>query len=185
MNLFRLAFTLSGLALLGGGLSSCLKEPEYSTTPEISFDNIRVNRSYPLINGQIDPKGQPTDTVTITLRYQDGDGDLGLNQSEVDSPPYKGTRFANNYFVQPLIKNPQTRKYEAASFTDNGTFDHITTLTDDKKSPIKGTLVRKLFYNYGDLFTAGQTVRFQISIVDRALHESNVVTTDSIVIKPR
>ena len=192
MKLFRLALTLGGLALLAGGLSACLREPSYSTTPEISFDNIRVGRSYPKDSkGNIDLKGIPTDTIVVTVRYQDGDGDLGLNQAEVKLPQYTYP-LSLNYYVQPLLKNPATRKYapltlagQTAPFTDNGTFDHPTTLTDSKTLPIKGTLTRKLFYNYGDVFIAGQTVKFQVSILDRAMHKSNVILTDSIVIAPR
>ena len=192
---------MGGLSLLAGGLSSCLSEPTYSSTPAIDFDNIRVVRVYPKnALGQIDLKGQPTDSVLVTIRYQDGDGDLGLNAADQTLPQFKfPARFSKNYFIEPLVKNRATNKYQSlASITDStvanpvykrgnyyGTFDRITALTDNKSAPIKGTLTRSVNFNYGDIFTAGQTIKFRVSIADRATHISNIITTDSIVIAPR
>lgn len=178
------------------GLSSCLKEPEYSTTPAISFNSIRVSRYTPT-----NPREQVRDTFYITINYQDGDGDLGLTVKErdADATKYSG-RYYNNYFIEPFIKNPVTRKYEPLSVVGtppggggsytagsyNGLYQHPSADTDTKAAPLKGTLTyRPQVFGLGETFAAGQTVRFQISIADRALHESNVIMTDSVVIKPR
>lgn len=181
MNLFRLTLAAGGLLLLGSGLSSCLKAPEYSTTPAISFNSFvlrRVNFS--------NPKQQPIDSAFITINFQDGDGDLGLNQAE-----RRGTKDSINYYIEPFIKS-NTGKYVstvALGLTKtgdfNGTFDHPTAITDGKAAPIKGTLRRTIGFGYGDYFTAGQTIRFEISIADRARHLSNTIRTDSAVVAPR
>lgn len=179
---------MGGAALLATGLGGCLKAPEYSTTPSISNNNVRVQRYTPT-----DPQGQRIDSVFITINFQDGDGDLGLSADESKVAPYAyPSTFNNNYFVEPLVKDPKTGRYVSTVSLGlttpgayNGRFDHITGLTDSKTAPIKGTLTRTVAFGYGDVFTAGQVVRFNVSIADRALHLSNTIRTDSIVIAPR
>jgi hypothetical protein len=192
MNLFRLAFSVGGLGLLAGSLSACLKAPEYSNTPSISFNSIQDIRIQPKAKG-----GQPLDSIRLTINYQDGDGDLGLSTDERAKPPFdfqKGTnRFYNNFFVEPFVKNPATRKYESlvskgltTAGAYNGAFPHPTTTTDSKAAPIKGTLTyAPIAFGLGDIFQPGQTVRFEITIADRALNLSNTITTDSVIIQPR
>ena len=190
MKSSRLLLSLSGLALLATGLSGCLEAPEYSTTPSISNNNVRVRRFNP-----VNPGEQRTDSIFITINYQDGDGDLGLSGTESNVPPYAyPSLFNNNYFVEPLVKDKQTGKFVTPIDPTtgqlllpgqyNGRFDHITGLTDKTDAPIKGTLTRTLAIGFPDLFQANDVVRFDVSIADRALHVSNVVRTDSIVIQP-
>ncbi len=198
MKSFRLFLSLGGLALLAAGLGGCLKAPEYSTTPSISNNNVRVSRFNP-----VNPGETRRDSIYITINYQDGDGDLGLSEQESKVAPYAyqnadGTinKFNNNYFIEPLVKHPGSTRYESpiilpngggplALGAFNGRFEHITGLTDSKDAPIKGTLTRTLSLGYGDYFNAGDSVRFNVSIADRALHVSNVVRTASIVIAPK
>ncbi|AMR29106.1 hypothetical protein A0257_19755 [Hymenobacter psoromatis] len=178
---------MSGLALLATGLGGCLKAPEYSTTPSISNNNVRVQRYK-----YADPKQQPIDSVFITINFQDGDGDLGLTAAESQVAPYAyPSIFNNNYFVEPFLKDPKTGKFVSTVIAlgrtmgeYNGRFDHITGLTDSKTSPIKGTLTRTIAFGYSTPFSAGDVIRFDVSIADRALHLSNTIRTDSIVIAP-
>ena len=198
MKSFRLFLSLGGLALLATGLGGCLQAPEYSTTPSISNNNVRVSRFNP-----VNPGETRRDSIYITINYQDGDGDLGLSAEESKVAPYAyqnadGTlnKFNNNYFIEPLVKHPGSTRYERPVVDSlevlvllrlgafNGRFEHITGLTDSKDAPIKGTLTRTLSLGYGDYFNAGDSVRFNVSIADRALHVSNVVRTASIVIAP-
>ena len=194
MKFSRLFLSLGGLALLGTGLGGCLQAPDYSTTPSISNNNVRVSSFKSTI-----PGGQSIDSVYITINYQDGDGDLGLSGDESKVAPYAyPSLFNNNYFIEPTVKyvgtttyvapilqytiTPTTPGTPAAPGTFNARFDHITGLTDSKTAPIKGTLTRTFAFGRGDYFNAGDVVRFDVSIADRALHVSNVIRTDSIVI---
>lgn len=186
MKLFQLLATLSALGATAASLSACKKEPSFSTTPSISFKSLRRVRNNPA-----DPKAQPTDTIFVTVNYQDGDGDLGLNSDEQGSPPFVGTRFANNYFIKPLVvhKDGTLEGIDLAGngvdFEDNGTFFHISDAAGDKSLPLRGTLTRQLYYNLGDILPVNQPLCFQVSIADRALHESNVILTDTFRIPPR
>ena len=192
---FRLAFSIGSLGLLAASLSSCLKAPEYPVTPSISFNDIQVIRLQPKQAG-----GQPLDSIRMTINYQDGDGDLGLSSDEQKVAPFKFrnpdstyNKFNRNFFIEVFIRNPATGKYEmrvtktpAAPAGYDGAFPHPTATTDSKAAPIKGTLTyAPLAFGLGDIFQPRDSVRFEITIADRALHVSNTITTRSVYIKPR
>ena len=183
MNLFRLISEACSAGLLAVGLSSCLAEPNYSSTPEISFDNIQ----------QIHLNGiSPHDSIALTIRYQDGDGDLGLTSDEVSnkSGAYYGTRYANNFFVVPYVKSngkfvtlASTGRFPTyTEATYYSRFDHITGTADKRSLPIKGTLVWSQSFFPLSPFLPGEEVQFQVSIADRAKHESNTIMSSSVFI---
>jgi hypothetical protein len=194
---FRLALSIGSLGLLAASLNSCLKAPEYSTTPSISFNNIQIKRA-PSVKGS-----QPLDTIRITINYQDGDGDLGLTSAEQKVAPFTFrnpdstyNKFNNNFFIEAYVRNRTSSRYQllVTKSTTNpalyagydGAFGHPTTSTDSKAAPIKGTLTYKpIAFGLGDVFQPGDSVRFEVSIADRALHVSNTITTSSVYIAPR
>ena len=188
---FRLALSLGSLGLLAASLSSCLKAPEYPVTPSISYTDIQVIRI------QQQAGGQPLDSIRMTINYQDGDGDLGLSPDERKSPPFdfqKGTnKFYNNFFVEPFVRNAATGRYESLVSKGittpgayNGAFPHPTATTDSKAAPIKGTITyAPVAFGLGDTFQPRDSVRFEITIADRALHTSNTITTRAVYIRPR
>ena len=54
-----------------------------------------------------------------------------------------------------------------------------------KAAPLKGELRYKLpVLIEGTKLRAGQVLRFEISILDRGLHQSNVITTPNVVVGP-
>jgi hypothetical protein len=187
---FRLAFSVGSLGLLAASLSSCLKAPEYPVTPSISFNDIQDIRI------QKAKGAQPLDSIRMTINYQDGDGDLGLSEDDRKNPPFdyqKGANmFYNNFFIEPFVRNAATGKYESlvskgilTAGAYNGAFPHPTTTTDSKAAPIKGTITyAPLAFGLGDIFQPRDSVRFEITIADRALHVSNTITTRSIFIPP-
>jgi len=183
MNLFRLAQTAGLLSLMTVGFSGCLSAPTYSNTPEISFESISRQRH--TINGSI------VDSIFITINFQDGDGDLGLTQAEATVAPYTPRYYGANFYATPFVKN-STGKYDSlktvrpdlflrkSSYYDR--FDHLSTTTDTKASPLRGTLRRAYAFLYGSPFLPNQEIRFTVSIFDRALHQSNEIETSTILI---
>lgn len=180
MKRFRLL--LAGtLGLLTLGLGSCLKAPDYPVTPEISVDDNSV------VLKHYTNTSQPIDSVFITIRFQDGDGDLGLSSAESAVAPYAyPSRFNNNYFIEPYVKVGSDfvslvslGRTTAGAY--NSRFEHIATTSENHSAPIKGTLTRVYAFAYRTLYQPGEEARFQVSIADRALHESNTVTTSSVV----
>ncbi len=131
-------------------LTACKKdENEFSEVPEIEFVSIT-----PSVVDQF------TDPVTITLRYKDGDGDLGENDAD-----------ARNCFI---TDNRIGIEYEY----------RIRQLAPDGASiPIQGTLDVQLGgQGITDTAAATQSTSFTVVVRDRAGHQSNAVTTGSITI---
>jgi hypothetical protein len=177
---------VAGLLSLGAGLTGCLNEPSYPNTPAIEFDNIRLQR-FPVANSTV-----PIDSVYITVRFQDGDGDLGLNTVEAQSAPYGSKdRAAVNYINTAFIKNPNNGgQFDSARIFYNylpkrdlySLFDHLSPTTDNRKAPLRGTLTRAYGFYLGSPYLPGQEIKFRVSIYDRALNHSNEIETTSLVI---
>jgi len=180
MNLFR-TLSLGGLLALGTvGLSGCLTAPDISTTPEISLKEIRLIH--------VDNPGQEidVDTLVVVVNFKDGDGDLGLTGQDLTVSPYDRPEYKYNYFIQPYIKNELTDVFEPLTLpgdTYNGLFNFLPLEEDrDKKVAKKGELGFKQDFTLENDFKPGTEVRFVISIMDRALHRSNEITTPSVTL---
>jgi hypothetical protein len=74
---------INGLAIFGITVfvTSCFDPPEFPTVPEIMFENIQFYDN--------------PDSLVVSIAFKDGNGDLGLSQSELDSPFH-----AVNYFLE-------------------------------------------------------------------------------------
>lgn len=64
-------------------LGSCFDEPEYSIIPEIELETVE----FVPVGDISDP-----DSLNLFIKFKDGDGDLGLNNDEIDFP-YHDTNF--------------------------------------------------------------------------------------------
>jgi hypothetical protein len=181
----RLLHVVSMLSL-GAGLTSCLNEPSYPDTPEISFESIRLQR-FPI------PNSVPIDSVYITINFQDGDGDLGLNSVEAQTAPYGSKDVAAvNYINTAFIKKPTVSQFDSARIfypqlkrNLYSLFDHLSPTTDNRKSPLRGTLTRAYGFFLGGPYLPGDEIKFRVSIYDRALHHSNEIETSSVIIAPK
>ena len=172
------------LVATGAAVSSCLSPPEYPVTPEITFKSITSKRSVSTI--------ATIDSVQVTVKFQDGDGDLGLSNADTIPPfRYKNpdgspNRYYNNYFFQPQIQksNGEYQDTTINSFISyNSRFPRLP--PDDRTGPKRGTLTFTQSFAAGTFSRFGRVVsiKFRVKIVDRALHESNEVETEPITIK--
>ena len=86
----------------------------------------------------------------------------------------------NGEFVKtPLLSwNAQTQSYDTVSF--NARFKRLRDSEEPKA--ISGTMDYKLTVQ--NPFSPNDTVKFEIRILDRSLHESNVIQTDPIFTNP-
>ncbi|MCS7018716.1 MAG: hypothetical protein RMJ87_01255 [Cytophagales bacterium] len=166
-------------------LSGCFREPDYSVVPEIAFQNIVVRPA----------RFPQTDSIAIFITYRDGDGDLGLSDQDIN-PPFNITnsdgtpnRFYYNYWINIFKK--ERGRFVRVVFTDpsvtlNGRFPRLNNLPS--RTAIEGSLRYgfNLFYAFADAYrpriSRGDTVRFEVQLVDRQLNLSNIVQTDEIVI---
>jgi len=146
LNITRTAFILFLLIFF-----SCEKvstEPVFDLTPaikllEISHEEIKAF----------------DEVLTIRIEYEDGDGDLGNANNDINSLFIKDSRLSNEdgFFVGPLAP-------------------------EGSKISIRGTLNIEV----GSFFLLGngsqEKTSLTIYIIDRAGHKSNVLETDPITI---
>ena len=169
---------LIGLLFLALAVLSCQKPVEYPIEPKIAYNGFTY-----LFNPDSTFSGQGI----LSFSYTDGDGDLGLNERDT-LPPF-GLHDAHYYnliidymkcvngeFVKtPLLSwNAQTQTYDTISF--NARFKRLRDSEEPKA--ISGTMDYTLTVQ--NPFSPNDTVKFEIHILDRALHESNTIQTEAI-----
>lgn len=160
------------IVLLCGIILACNQKPSFPLEPAITYGKI-TNLPISISN---DKKPPFKDSVTITINYRDGDGDLGISNEEIKKQSEEG-KF--NYIVKRQLR--VKGKYYDFDPTPRHSGNFITLKSAGKPGPIEG------FINYAiDFFplngTKKDTIKFQITIVDRMGHSSNTVTTDSILV---
>ncbi len=86
----RLKITTLGilsLSFAGLMLSSCFDDPEFPDEPRITFESLRyVSQA---------TSGAIVDSLILTIAFEDGDGDLGLDNDENDAPYNPRHYFSN------------------------------------------------------------------------------------------
>lgn len=134
-------------------LFSCTVE---SISDEPAFDKIPSIR---ILSVSQDTLVQFQDSLVLKIEYEDGDGDLGIADPDVNSIFVQDSRLENpdEYYLPPLAP-------ENAVLSITGTFDLI--------------LSRTFLLGNG----TEETTKFTIHLFDRAGNQSNVVETDEILI---
>ena len=172
-------FVYGGLfAAVALAATSCLSAPSYPDTPRIDENSVTVTR----LAGNLGLR----DSIEIALNFQDGDGDLGLDAGDTTGiyAYNKGrNRFYENYFIQLFYKDKSNNFVPLLSAdypqgVYNGRYPRLAK-PDAKAGPLKGVLRRSIVLplDTAYIFRSGTEYRFEVSIADRALHVSNVVTT--------
>lgn len=151
-------------------VSSCYKEPDFPTQPEIEFKDISKSI-------RIDQfTGANKDSVVVSLVFRDGDGDLGMNSTEIANAE-KTSDF--NYVVR-VFRRQRGQFVEFQPFLPySGFFPRLK--TDDKIGPIEGTLSYSIDF-FHPFTPKRDSIQFQIYIKDRAGNTSNTVETKTIVL---
>ena len=161
---------------------ACQKPVEYPIEPKIAYEGFTY-----LFNADSTFSGEGV----ISFSYTDGDGDLGLDDSDTLSPfGFNDAHYynmvvdylkcVNGEFVKtPLLSwNVQTQTYDTVTF--NARFKRLRDLEEPKA--ISGKMDYTLTVQ--NPFSPNDTVKFEIRILDRALHESNVIQTEAIITNP-
>ncbi|KXX67475.1 hypothetical protein AVL50_25745 [Flammeovirga sp. SJP92] len=168
-------------------LISCFGEPEFPLEPEIEFAWIENSNTE-----------ATQDDVYLAIKFRDGDGDLGLGQMDTVGPyaPYEEdklpedtvkNKYHNNYFVTVLRKE-NDGVYRPVVFEANQDFNGRFPMLNnsDRERPLEGELRYGIVLYYDGTFESpllkGDSVKFNIHIADRALNESNIITTEGVEI---
>ncbi len=159
--------------------SSCKKGEKFSGIPKIEY------KSFTKI---YNPSLGIFDRGIITVKFEDGDGDIGLAPSDTYPPYNPGSRYYYNFIITyfelqngnlvevPILSyNPQTQQYDTVYLSAR-----IPILTPSgRNKAIKGEIQDTIFiYNFNSTF---DTIKFEFVLVDRALNESNIVSTPLII----
>ena len=175
---------LIGLFLMALAVFSCQKKVEYPVEPKIAYEGFTY-----LMNPDSTFSGQGV----ISFSYTDGDGDLGLDDSDTLPPfGFNDTYYynmvidylksENGVFVKTPLLSPHvpTGPADTLVLFDTVTFNARFKRLRDSEEPkaISGTMDYKLTVQ--NPFSPNDTVKFEIRILDRALHESNVIQTEAI-----
>jgi hypothetical protein len=150
--------------------TSCFKEPDFALSPEISFDSIT---SQIRLDQFI---GATKDSVVVTIKFQDGDGDLGYNENQ------KGIAQETddfNYLVKSYRRKNGKFEFFEPLIPLSGYFPSLK--TDSKPGPIEGTLSYTIEF-FHSFTPKDDTLKFDIQIKDSAGNLSNVATSEEIVL---
>lgn len=197
---------------------ACEKPPEYSEAPTIYYDNIQKFIT-PRVNGV---SGQ--DSVVISVRFEDGDGDVGIDQFDSSELPYASAEYGNETIIPAdtsvtapefeqvgdkvqvipgsTVITPQDTVYDHVNFyinefvkrngvfvqidldgTKGGRFEPL--LTTGRLGVIDGVIEYSFIWVHADIFNSGEigigdSVKFEISVLDRELNRSNSIMTEAI-----
>ena len=149
-------------------LSSCIKQEEYSDIPEIS------SRQFLLVfdTGQYAIRG------ILSFNFQDGDGDIGLRPSDTFPPFERSGNFYYNLVISYFEK--QNGIWVEVDLTPPFSARIPMLNPSYPGKAIKGFISDTLAMDPAPDF---DTVKLELFIYDRALNQSNILSTPDIVLK--
>ncbi len=163
----KVLFIFTFIALIFS-VSSCFKSQEYPLYPIIS------DAQFYIIN----------DSAQLSFSFTDGDGDIGLHDSETQAPYDTSSRYHYNLYIDYYEKDDflgWQRGLDLAG--DSITFKYRLEpiIVKGKSRGIKGTMDVSMKDFYNPFSTQSDTIKYSIVLIDKALNESEVLWTDEIV----
>lgn len=152
------------LAVIGVLASGCLKTEKFPVEPTVAF------KSFEFFG----------DSASLTISFTDGDGDIGLDPTDISAPFDTGSFYYYNLFLreQELVSG----EWNDVQFEDS-IFYRVPRITPTgQNKALEGEIAVAI--DPFPLFVTGNsdTVRFSVELVDRALHLSNRVLTNNILV---
>jgi hypothetical protein len=150
-------------------LASCMKEKEFPIEPNIEFNNFT--------KVVIPPDTIPAQLI-LSIRFTDGDGDIGLYEHETEAP-YDYNLFIEIYRIENNL--PSLIIFPDTTTTFNSRIPLIE--ENEGEKPIEGMIEYNFDYSLLRSFLLADTIAFDVSIKDRALHQSNTIRTPFFVVE--
>ena len=137
--------------------TSCFKKEAVSPIPVIEFKAFIANK----------------DTANLYIKFEDGDGDIGLTQNDTTPP--------NNYncYITYIEKQKGIWVKRNLPFEFNYRIPNVN--TSGRKKAISGEITIALKPYYYDPFSKFDTIKYELYIVDKALNKSNIIETREII----
>lgn len=147
------------------------KENQFTIEPKIQLESIVQHK---------DIMGKDS-VIQLSISYSDADGDIGLSDSDTFPPFNFSSEFYHNLPIKFLVKDSLGNYNELINPSSNKPYgnqhERIPNLTPPGKyKSISGVLSINLTAN--PLLTKPKSVKFEISLLDRALNISNTVYTE-------
>jgi hypothetical protein len=145
----------------------CKKSDEYSDTPVIAFKSITLQKN---ADGY-------DEIAHLVVSFTDGDGDIGYNSSGNGALfDDSASKYYNNFKVS--MDELHAGNWETDTAHDySGRMPYLTPSGNNKA--LKGDIEMAIFLPF---FRPNDTIRYNVFIYDRALHQSNTITTPQTII---
>ncbi len=161
--------------LISISLFSCIQKPNFPFEPSISYNKISNTNVLDVFSSSGNRKVFK-DSVSISINFKDGDGDLGVSETQKDELTKKNEF---NYIVKRFLRVKGKYVEYDPLVPLSGNF--ITLKSGSKAGPIEGILNYNIDFN-PVIGLKKDTIKFQIQILDRAKNSSNTVMTDSVLV---
>lgn len=149
-------------------LSSCFKSENFPPEPVISEPSFTIHG----------------DSAVLSFRFTDGDGDIGLNDDETESPYDSTSYYYYNLYCDYYEKDDVNGWQRGTDLSgDSITFAYRLQRIEvkGKQRGIKGTMDVTMSTFQNPFSDQSDTIKFTIRMIDRALNESNIIETQEIV----
>ncbi|MCB0477126.1 MAG: hypothetical protein R2799_04160 [Crocinitomicaceae bacterium] len=165
----RQALPFTILAILVLLLPSCFDNPNYPDEPVLTYHSFTIEG----------------DSADLSVDFTDGNGDIGLSESETQAPYNVGSYYYYNLYVQYWEKHDVLgwipgKDLNGDSIIFKYRIDRI--LDGNKEKALKGNIsvsIEPIFYN--PTSPNSDTIKYRIQLIDRALNKSDWVFTDPII----
>jgi len=149
-------------------LSSCLKPEEYPLEPIITYERFNVMN----------------DSATLVVSFTDGDGNIGLMQSDTSGDFSPNNFFHHNFFIEYYEKDDALGWVRGKTLAgdDIDFLYRIPYLTPNgNNKALKGEIEVTIEPTYYNPFSSqSDTIKYKIYLTDRNLNVSNVVESEII-----
>lgn len=149
-------------------LSSCKNKEKFSVVPHIEFVSLE----------KVDNGSGSDSQANLTIYFQDGDGDIGLDETDKDSVFAIDSYYYYNFFIDLYEKTNGVWVRQELPTPLHARIPHLSNSVPES---IEGKLTITTFIN--NPYSTHDTVRLQCFIVDRALNHSDTITTPEIIVK--
>ena len=155
--------------IFSGIFSTCEKPVQYPETPQIKFESFTIKDTIDLLDN-------PVKLGNLVFSFIDGDGDIGLMESDT-LPPYDTSGiYYHNLFLTMHEKIDGEFQEVNLAFPLNYRVPYA--VAEGQNKTLKGEIKIDLTYN---LPVPYDTIKYIFFLVDRALHHSNKDSTNIIV----
>lgn len=156
----------------------CLKSEEFPDEPNLTFK--RLEQKFETVPGG----AQPSRFLYVTVGFTDGDGDIGLDESDSQSPFGQGEAHYNNFWIE-------FKRFSGGQWTDidSDWIYRMKRISPSGQDPtLNGEIMVKVGPYPGPRFNlpeivVGDTLQASIRLEDRSLNMSNTVTSEGFVLQ--